>query len=145
MDGEHRISSAEQHDAAAVEIDIAGAAHFSFAAQRGADLLDDVSCQAGFVAIDLRHSSLEPDDDFGAAARRNDFAKIHSERRALVVERGEERRVVLAGAYFDDVEPGFVRLRDWSDLFASAQVRVKMKIEDGASFFAPIYPAHSFN
>ena len=54
----------EQHHAAATEIDVASATHFAFTAQRGADLFDDVSRQASFVAIDFRNRAFELDDDF---------------------------------------------------------------------------------
>jgi hypothetical protein len=53
MHGEHWISSSEQHHAATKKVDIAGATHFSIAAERGADLLDHVGGQAGFVSIDF--------------------------------------------------------------------------------------------
>ncbi len=55
MHGEHGISGAEQHHATTAKVDIAGTTRFAVAAQRGADLFDDVRRQARFVAVDLRN------------------------------------------------------------------------------------------
>ena len=58
------IRSAEQHHAAAEKVDVARAPSFTIAAQRGADLLHDVRCEARFIAIDLRNCAFETDGDF---------------------------------------------------------------------------------
>src|SRR6185503_10518583 len=101
------LSRSQQHHATTAKIYFARASQLSVAANRRAYLFDHVRSQIRFIRINFRNASFEPDDDLRSFTRRYRVAKVHSQSRALVFQRESQRRVVISGTNFKDVEPGF--------------------------------------
>src|SRR2546423_473502 len=80
---------------AAAKVRVAGPAHFARIANGGADLLDDVRDQSGFlVGINLRNAAAEFEFEFDSRLWCNRIVQINSQSGFLVIERKLQRRTV---------------------------------------------------
>src|SRR5215831_681844 len=106
---QYRKGGGQHHHAATDKVGVARPPELALAANGGADLLQDVSDNAGLFGIDFRDAAFKFDLQIDGAFRLDRLTEIYAQRRLQVVKREGNRHLVVESVHLSNIETRFVR------------------------------------